>query len=171
MKGGDLQLMGIFEDWQALPGTIRALHDAGIETVTVFSPIPCPEIEQQISPGESSIRFFTLGGAIVGVAGGLLLTIGASLQYPMITGGKPIISVPPFLVITFELTILFGALATVAGLFWKMRRLRCELGDSYDPQFSADRFGLRVLCDESRREAVSGILSRAGALEVRHEKI
>lgn len=171
MNSRYLDLLAIFDDWQSLPGTVSSLHAAGIETVTVLSPVPCPEVEPELSRGESPVRFFTLGGAIAGAATGLLLTVGATLQYPMITGGKPIVSVPPFLVITFELTILFGALATLAGLFWQIRRSSRGREALYDPQFSVDRFGIRVLCRETQREMVSRILNSAGALEVRDEKI
>lgn len=171
MNAGRAQLLGVFDDRQVLPDAVRSLGTAGAQIVTVLSPIPCPEIEEELGRRQSPIRFFTLFGGLVGTATGLLLTMGASLQYPMITGGKPILSIPPFLVITFELTILFGALATIAGLFWKIRGSSFEFQGLYDPQFSADRFGIRVRCGETQRDTIREMLTRAGALEVRNEEI
>jgi hypothetical protein len=171
MNAKHLQLMGIFDDRHVLADAICSLRTAGVGNITVLSPVPCPEIEPQLAYPESPVRFFTLCGGIVGVAIGLVLTIGASLQYPLITGGKPIVSLPAFFVIVFELTILFGALATIVGLFWKIRRPRLKLESYYDPQFSVDRFGIRVVCGETERQRVSELFIRAGAAEVRNEKV
>ena len=171
MNTNPLELTGIFDDRRVLAAAIRSLRTAGVSDVTVVSPIPCPEIEGELGYPESPVRIFTLCGGIVGVAIGLALTIGASLQYPMITGGKPIVSLPAFFVIAFELTILFAALATIVGLFWKIRRPRLELESYYDPQFSVDRFGIRIVCEEAERETVSELFIRSGAAEVRNEKV
>jgi len=171
MNTNHVQLTGIFEDRSALADAVRSLHTAGVRNITVLSPIPCPEIYKQLAHPESPVRFFTLCGGIVGIVIGLALTIGASLQYPMITGGKPIVSLPAFFVIVFELAILCGALATIVGLFWKIRRPTLELASDYDPQFSVDRFGVRVLCAETEREAVAEIFGRTGVAEVRDEKV
>ncbi len=107
---------------------------------------------------------------MVGAITGFILTIGASLHNPIVSGGKPIVSLPAFLIIAFELTILFGALATIAGMFWAMGLPRFTLDDSYDPRFSADRFGIRVVCRKDQGESVAEILRAAGAEEVCREE-
>ena len=63
----------------------------------------------------SPLRLFTLAGALTGMSLGFALTIFTVFDWPLITGGKPLISIPPFIVIAFALTILLGSLASFAG--------------------------------------------------------
>jgi len=62
------------------------------------------------------VRLFTLLGALTGTATGVLLTIWSSMKWELVTGGKDPVSYPPFIIIAFELTILFGGLATVIAM-------------------------------------------------------
>jgi molybdopterin-containing oxidoreductase family membrane subunit len=77
------------------------------------------------------------------------------------------VSIPPFVVIAFELTILLGGLCTPLGLFVTARLPSLWLSPRYDPRFSGDRFGVEVTCDASERPAVEDLLRSAGAEEVR----
>jgi hypothetical protein len=113
-----------------------------------------------------SVRGFTLFGCLLGAAIGLALTIFASKYYPLITGGKPIVSIPPFLIIVFELTILFGGLLTLGGMLLNSRLPGLHIGPGYDPRFLEDRFGLWVPCGEKEFDSVSEMLRDSGAEEV-----
>jgi hypothetical protein len=170
MKQEGKEVVGIFDRMDGLGQTVKKLRQAGFADITVHSPVPCHELEEELDRVESPVRFFTLAGGFGGAIAGFILTIGASLQNPIMSGGKPIVSLPAFLIIAFELTILFGALATIGGMFWSMRRPRLKLEEYYDPQFSVDRFGVRVLCQKDNWDSVHGILSAAGAEEVRREE-
>jgi hypothetical protein len=69
--------------------------------------------------------------------GGAALAVWASLDWPLIVGGKEIVALPAFSVIIFELTILLGALSTVAGLFLTGRLPRIGKPEAlYHPSFS-----------------------------------
>jgi hypothetical protein len=61
------------------------------------------------------VRFFALGGGITGLVAGFAFTIYTVKSWPLITGGKPLVSTPAFLIIAYELTILFGALVSFFG--------------------------------------------------------
>src|SRR5256884_1129676 len=52
-------------------------------------------------------------GGIAGCAIGAWLTLWMSADWPIVVGGKPVGSIPPYVVIMFEMTILFGALSTI----------------------------------------------------------
>ncbi len=78
-------------------------------------PFPMHEIEHILQLKESKLRFFTLFGALAGLLTGFALTMGTVADWPLITGGKPLMSIPAFLVIAFELTILFGAVSSFIG--------------------------------------------------------
>jgi molybdopterin-containing oxidoreductase family membrane subunit len=113
------------------------------------------------------VRLFTLVGGLAGTASGFALTIWTALKWNLITGGKPVVSIPPFVVIAFELTILLGGLCTVLGLLITARLPRVGVSPRYDPRFSADRFGVEVTCEASERAAIEEVLHGAGAEEVR----
>ena len=86
----------------------------------------------------------------------------------LITGGKPVVSIPPFVVIAFEMMILFGGLCTLIGLVVLGRLPSFRTSPRYDPRFTDDRFGVAVHCDRAERAAsVRDLLRGAGAEEVR----
>ena len=107
---------------------LQSLIESGVnkEDITVISPFPVREIDEILDSAPSKIKFFTLLGAITGLITGFAFTIYTVLSWPIITGGKPIISIPAFIIIAFELTILFGAIASFAGflLFAKLPGLK-----------------------------------------------
>jgi hypothetical protein len=107
----------VFEDRDQFLETLRRLVREGLpgERIRVITPFGVPEAEEILSRGRSNVRFFALVGAASGTATGFAFTILTSLSWPLIVGGKPIVSIPPFIIIAFALTILFGALSTFAG--------------------------------------------------------
>lgn len=167
MIGQRMRVIGIFAHLDSLIRAIQDLKSAGYDDVACVSPVPLHEIDEMLERKKSPVKFFTLAGGLLGGATGLILTTASSLHYPLITGGKPIISIPPFLVIVFELVILFGALSTILGMLINIRlpRLRLEVG--YDPRFSEDRFGLWVSCGAAEAQMAEDLLRAAGAQEVR----
>jgi UDP-glucose 4-epimerase len=107
----------VFDGVDATIDAIEKLRAAGIKKLTVYSPAPDHNIEHALHPAQSPVRIFTLVGGLTGTATGFALPTWTSLDWPLVTGGKPIISLPAWVIIAFELTILFGALSTVLGLF------------------------------------------------------
>ena len=170
MSGRSVEVLGIFAHLDAFTRAIRSLRSSGYRDITAFSPVPRHEIEDALQAGRSPVRFFALGGGLMGCLTGFVLTISTSLHYPLMTGGKPIISIPPFLVIVFELTILFGALGTILGMLLSIQLPRLSLEPGYDPRFSVDRFGLWLRCSQEHGEAVEVILRSSGAEEVHLEE-
>lgn len=169
MSDKKVAVIGSFDSVARVRSAISALVQGGFKDTTVYSPVNSHELQVDIEGVESPIGLIAFGGAIAGAALGLLLTIGTSLQHPMITGGQPIVSLPPFFVISFELTILFGVIATVVGLLWGIRRGQGN-PEFYNSRFSGDRLGVLVLCGPDRIAVVKNLLSSAGAEEVRDEK-
>jgi len=161
-------IVGVFAHLDDLLEAIRHLRAGGFEELRALSPVPLQEIDEALGRRESPVRVFTLVGGILGGVTGLFLTINTSIGYPLIVGGKPIVAIPAFIVITFELTILFGALGTVLGLLTNARVPRLRLGPAFDPRFCSDRFGLFVRCQPGEVETVSRLLLGAGAEEIRH---
>jgi hypothetical protein len=129
--------------------------------------MPSHDLEHALHRPQSGVRMFTLVGGLTGTATGFALPVWTSLDWPLITGGKPIISLPAFVIIAFELTILFGALSTVAGLFILARLPNRKPLVVYDPAFSAGAFGVHIDIGGDGAEAVRRTMREAGAVEVR----
>jgi hypothetical protein len=106
-----------FEDEHEFLEKLKELVDQGTPTerLDVITPIPVPGTEEILKMKRSPLRFFTLAGALTGLSLGFAFTIFTVMDWPIITGGKPLVSLPPFLIIAFALTILLGSLASFAG--------------------------------------------------------
>ncbi len=95
---------------------IRALRAKGYRDLVVYSAAPNHEIEEALEHRVSPVRLITLIGGLTGCTAGFAMTIWMSYDWPILVGGKTIASIPPYVVIGFELTILMGALSTVAAV-------------------------------------------------------
>ena len=162
-------VVGVFAHVDTTVKALEELRAKGYHDLEVYTPAPIHEIEDVMERGRpvSRVRLFTLIGALTGTASGFTLTIWSALQWGLVTGGKPIASIPPFVVIAFELTILFGGLATVLGMVLLGGLPRFRHTAAYDPRFSNDRFGVAVRCAPGRGASVGEILRGAGAEDVR----
>ena len=92
------------------------------QRLTVLTPVPVPEAERLLRVRPSRVRFFTLAGGIAGVVTGFAFPILTMRSWPLMVSAKPIVSIPPFVIIAFALTILFGSLAALLG-FLHLTRL------------------------------------------------
>jgi molybdopterin-containing oxidoreductase family membrane subunit len=163
-------VLGVFAHVDTATRAIRALRKRGIASIATYSPVPLDEFEEALTGHglpRSPVRLFTLVGALTGMAAGFALTIWSSLKWGLIVGGKPVVSIPPFVVIAFECTILLGGLCTLLGLLVTARLPSLRASRHYDPRFTVDRFGVEVACEPSEQRAVEDILRQAGAEEVR----
>jgi hypothetical protein len=159
-------VLGTFAELDAAVEAVERLRSAGLKRITAFSPMPSHDLEHALHAQESSVRLFTLVGGLTGAATGFALPTWTSLDWPLVTGGKPIISIPPMVIIAFELTILFGALSTVAGLFINAKLPRARTRVVYDPDFSQGHFGVYVTAN-GRADEARKLLQSAGAVSVR----
>ena len=159
-------LVGSFRYVDSLLEAIEQVREAGYRDLQALSPVPHHAIDEALKKPVSPVRYFTLAGCLLGCLIGFTLTIATSLYYPLITGGKPIVSIPPFLIIVFELTILFGGLLTLGGMLLNARLPIVGVGPAYHPRFSEDQFGLWVRCADKDYETVTSLLKNAGAEEI-----
>ncbi len=162
-------VLGVFAHVDTTLQAIRDLRAGGFGDLTVYTPVPVEEIEEEVEKVRplSAVRLFTLFGALTGTATGFFLTIWTSLKWELLTGGKAVVSIPPFVIIAFELTILLGGLASALAILVLGRLPRLKASPTYDPRFTLDRFGVAVDCAPDKIDSVSSVLTGAGAEEVR----
>ena len=107
----------VFEEKQQFLQQLEKLVKEGVapKDITFYTPYPVHEAEEILRIKTSPLRYFTLIGALSGLLFGLFFTIWTSLDWPIIRGGKPILAFPPFVIIAFELTVLFGGVISFIG--------------------------------------------------------
>ncbi len=167
MSGHPGGILAAFKHIDAATQAIHDLKDMGYRDFTVYSPTPLHELEEAMDDKVSPVRMWTLIGGLTGVVSGFAMTLWMSFDWPLAVGGKPIGSEIPYVVIAFELTILFGALATLTGLAF--HSWRNGKPAAYDGRFSDDMIGIFVPCAQDRRDAVKNLMETTGAEEVRVE--
>ena len=153
----------ILGDWRE---EFKALQQAGVKNFEVVSPVPHHQIMHLLHRKPSPVRVFTLAGGLLGLAIGWGITIGPLSNFHLHVGGKPLLSIPPFGVVAYICTILFGALATVAGMIINARLPNVNVDAAYDARLSSDHFGLRVYCTPDEAIRFAALLSASRAVEI-----
>lgn len=161
-------VLAVYAHLDATLDTIHTLKAKGHDDFTVYSPMARHEIEDAIGRPVSSVRMWTLVGGIAGCSIGAWLTLFMSYDWPVQVGGKTIGSIPPYVVIMFEMTVLFGALNTLLGILFNVLRNARRRGTvPYDPRFTNDKWGVFVPCAPAEAGPMEQLLRQNGAEEVR----
>lgn len=159
--------LGLFDAPATALAAAGALKGAGFDTPSVISPIPLHGAEAVLGEKKSVIKRFSFFGGLFGALFGFTLAAGTAVLYLHPTGGRPIITIPPFLIITYEMTILCGILATVIG-FLVSARFPALRDRAYVPEAAVDKFAVSVVCPDAERfSRAEAILRGAGAAEIR----
>ncbi|MCH7742274.1 MAG: DUF3341 domain-containing protein [Proteobacteria bacterium] len=159
--------VGLFHGPKSALAAAGTLKGAGFATPELMSPVPIEGVEEVLGEKKSVIKHFTFFGGLIGGMLGFLLAAGTAVLYVHPTGGRPIITIPPFLIITYEATIFFGILFTVMGFFISAR-LPAFRDRVYVPESAVDKFVVAVACDnDAHFKRAETILRDAGAEQVR----
>jgi hypothetical protein len=143
-------VMAEFETPTALVTAARAAREQGYRKMDAYTPFPIEELADALHLHHNKLPLLVLLGGIAGGIGGYMLQYFVTvLYYPINIGGRPLHSWPSYIIITFEMTILFAALTAVFGLL-----ALCGLPMPYHPTFNVPRFELAsrnrfFLCIES----------------------
>jgi hypothetical protein len=144
-------LMAEFDNPTALVVATRAAREAGYRKLDAYSPFPIEDLSDALHLHHNKLPLIVLLGGLTGLLAGYLLQYYVTVWYfPINIGGRPLHSWPAYIVITFEMTILFAAISAVLGLL-----ALCGLPMPYHPAFNVPRFALAsrnrfFLCIESR---------------------
>jgi hypothetical protein len=129
-------LMAEFDSVNSLVDAANRTREAGYKRIDAYSPFPVEGLAEAIGFHHDEVPLVVLIGALLGGLGGYLLQYWISVvSYPINVGGKPYHSWPAFIVVTFEMTILFGGIFAVLGML-----ALNGLPMPYHPVFNVPRF-------------------------------
>ena len=129
-------IMAEFDSPSDLVAAARRTHEAGYQKIDAYSPFPIEELAEAIGFHTNAVPLVVLIGGLVGCVSGYFLQYWISaITYPINVGGRPLNSWPAFIVVTFEMTILFAGLAAVLGML-----ALNGLPMPYHPVFNVPRF-------------------------------
>ena len=164
-----LGIVGLFKDPYHLLRAAKEVESRGFIHCDSFSPFPIHGIDKILGHKRSFIPWITLVFGLMGCFGGLALQIWVSaIDWPLNIGGKPFLSIPAFIPVTFELTVLLGGLATFFSLF-----IICRLPNYHtnilDKGITDNVFALYVPAKEKnfKEEDVKNFLEKSGAYEIK----
>lgn len=147
-------LMAEFSRSEALLNAARQAYETGYRKMDAFTPFPVDGLAENLGRKKSRVPLFVLLSGVTGGLGGYFMEWYAmAVDYPINVGGRPLNSWPAFVPITFELTILSGALAAIVTMLALNRLPR-----PHHPVFNAagferasiDRFFLCIEADDPK---------------------
>ena len=129
-------MLAEFDSPTALVAAAHRTHEAGYQKIDAYSPFPVEGLAEAIGFHKNNVPLVVLiGGLIGGLSGYAMQYWISAVSYPLNVGGKPYHSWPAFIVVTFEMTILFAGLSAVFGML-----ALNGLPMPYHPVFNAPRF-------------------------------
>ena len=107
----------VFENEHDFLHKLEELVKSGVKAkdIEIRSPVPVPHAEDILDMKPSIVRTFALVGGLVGACTGYLFTSLTALDWVLPVGNKPIVGIPAYTVIAFELMVLFGGLSSFLG--------------------------------------------------------
>ena len=166
-----MAIVGSFAYEEDFLAAAENLKSSGFDNISLLSPVPLKEAQQVLGLGKSPVRHFSLAGAIFGALFGFGMSVATALTFILPTGGRAIITVPPYLIITYEMTILMGVLFTLIG-FHFVSGLPAWRDKPYLPSANIDRFVV-VVEDAAGDQAAraEAIIREAGAEEIQQMEV
>ncbi len=129
-------VMAEFDNPSALVSAARAARAKGYRKLDAYSPFPIEELTDALHLHKNKLPLIVLAGGVIGGLTGFFLQYWiAVIYFPINIAGRPLNSWPSFIIITFELTILFASLSAVLGMM-----ALCGLPMPYHPVFNVPRF-------------------------------
>ncbi len=169
MESDKHYVLGVFNDEDVLLKAVSTVRQSGINIHEVYSPFPVHGLDEALGYRRTRLPIVAFMFGLLGTS--LALTMQFSmlgLDWPMVIGGKDFVSIPPFIPVTFELTVLLAALGMVATFMvisdlkpYKEPRL-------FDIRITDDKhvMAIDLAKNPMAKQQITEVLSSAGAEEV-----
>src|SRR6187455_3049203 len=161
-------IVGSFDDEAVLFPAVKKVRKAGFKVHDVFTPFPIHGLDKEMGLRDTSLH---VAGFIYGLSGTItavgFITWALTTDWPLDFGGKPFFSLPAWIPITFELTVLFASIGMVLTFCWLCQMAPFVKKDHFNPRSTDDTFvmALEITGKSNEQEAIS-FLNSIGAKQV-----
>jgi hypothetical protein len=173
MAKGKNYIVGVYGDDAAVLKAIKSVREAGVKIHEVFSPFPIHGIDEALGYKRSRLPRAAFMFGALGFTLALVMQFWMmGYDWPMIIGGKNFASLPPFVPVTFELTVLLSALGMV-GTFMVASNLKpYKKPKIFDLRITDDKHVMAIDLGENKLSGkeISELVARSGAEEVNEKQ-
>lgn len=162
-------MAAIFTDEHKTLMAAAKVKAAGFTKFDAITPYPVHGMEEACGIKRSWIPYVTFTAGCVGLLAGLGLTYYTSVvDWPLNIGGKPFFSLPAFVPILFELTVLFAALLSVATLFYVTNMPKID-PPVIDPDLTCHKFAIFIPENDHgySQDSIEKLFRELGADEIK----
>lgn len=162
-------MAAIFDSEELILKAAKKTKDMGFSKFDAITPYPVHGMEEACGIKRSWIPYVTFVAGSVGLLSGLLLTWWTSaVDWALNVGGKPFFSLPAFIPIMFELTILFAALTSVGALFYACGLPKVD-PPIIHPDLTCSKFAIFIPQDDTGYDEakITDMFKSLGALEIK----
>jgi hypothetical protein len=163
-------IVGIFDNEEVLLDGIKNVRDNGVKIHEVYSPFPVHGIDDALGYKRTRLPIAAFLFGLTGTSLALTMQIWMlGFDWPMIIGGKNFASLPPFIPVTFELTVLLAALGMVATFMITNDLKPYKWPRQFDLRSTDDKHVMAIDLAKNAsltKAALSDLLKKAGASEV-----
>jgi hypothetical protein len=162
-------LLGVFDDEDVLLHAVEKIRGKGVKIHEVFSPFPVHGLDDALGYRRSRLPKAAFLFGITGTSLALFTQIWMlGFDWPMIIGGKNFASLPPFIPVTFEFTVLLSAFGMVGTFFIASDMKPYKWPRQFDIRSTNDKhiMAIDLATNKFSKEELKSILKDSGAQEV-----
>ncbi|MFM7855315.1 MAG: DUF3341 domain-containing protein [Flammeovirgaceae bacterium] len=162
-------IVGIFEDEEVLLKAVEDSRDKGVKIHEVYSPYPVHGLDEALGYKRSRLPIAAFLFGMTGTSLALLMQFWMlGYDWPMIIGGKNHASLPPFVPVTFELTVLLAAFGMVGTFFIVSDMKPYKYPRQFDLRSTDDKHVMAIDLSNNKlsKDELASILKSNGASEV-----
>src|SRR5436190_9216941 len=161
-------IVGSFDDEAVLFPAVKSLRKAGYKIHDVYTPFAIHGLDKAMGLRDTSLH---TAGFIYGITGTAtavgFITWALTVDWPLNFGGKPSFSLPAWIPITFELTVLFASVGMVLTFCWLCQLAPFVKKDHFNPRSTDDTFVMALECTPKTNEQDAvNFLNTVGAKDV-----
>jgi hypothetical protein len=165
------EISGYYDKESSLLDAVKNLRENNIKIKDVFSPYPIHGLDHAMGLRRSWLpRAAFIGGAVGAISGFVFQAWVFTKAYPINIGGKPFMSIPSFIPVTFECAVLFAAFSIVLAYLLKSNLGVGANNKIYDERATDDRFVVVLNTDEAEAENIKSKFEETGAKNVKFEE-
>ena len=161
-------IVGLFSEEDDVLNAVTDLREHGLTIDDVYTPYAVHGLDRAMGLKPSRLTWVCFGSGLVGLALMLYFEFWTSaIDWPINVAGKPFDSLPAFVPIAFEATVLFAGLGVVIAMLLRCGLLPGKSSKGPRPRVTDDQFAVVVRLEGAAHsgEDVRALMSQHNAVE------